>query len=281
MSSLEPELSGEERALIAFFDDVAQPTFTDPKFRNGELTEKEGGEKVGELDIAVQEAFLKMTKRRFPSHAIVSEEQAYVWPPKTPNCLVFDPLDGTHNEAVGLGTFGCMLTAISNRKLAATVILVPWQEEVCGDGLYLAIRGQGAWQRVRGIWKKLRVSKVDRLDQSFAFFEGPPQFTGASNEFRRLWDAVRRKRNNMSCAISFTRLAGSNNQKLSAELCLAMVNTKPVYNIHGILMTEEAGGKVTGVYGQPWSFANFANLIFSNGLVHEAALRCLSGNMPI
>ncbi len=281
MSSLEPELSGEERALIAFFDDVAQPTFTDPKFRNGELTEKEGGEKVGELDIAVQEAFLKMTKRRFPSHAIVSEEQAYVWPPKTPNCLVFDPLDGTHNEAVGLGTFGCMLTEARDRKLATTIILIPWQEEVCGDGLYLAIRGRGSWQRVRGAWKKLHVSDVDRLDKSFAFFEGPTQVAEASNEVLRLRKAVRRYRNNPSCAVSFAHLAGSSNQKLSAELCLAMGNVKPVDNLHGILMVEEAGGKVTGINGEPWSFANFVNLLFSNGRVHEAALRCLSGNTPI
>lgn len=205
----------------------------------------------------------------FPDHGIYGEEgtrermeQEYRW--------YVDPLDGTTNFAHGVPQF-CVSMGLEKRNaglghgapaagddgsIVAGVIYDPMRDE-----LYCAERGRGAWLNDR----PMHVSKTPELAESLVATGFPS---------RKRHDSP-----NIHFYHEFTLRSHGVRRAGSAALDLAYVacgryegfwefNLNPWDTAAGILLVEEAGGKLTDFSGGPFQLDS-REVLASNGLIHD------------
>ncbi len=205
----------------------------------------------------------------WPNHDILGEEQGlndqgseYRW--------YIDPLDGTTNFAHGYPVF-CVSIGLEHRGLErqrssgnpgrriAAVIYDPTRDE-----LFTAEQGRGAW--LNG--ETIHVSKTATLKESLLGTGFPSH--------------KRHKNPNIYFYHQITLLTHGVRRAGSAALDLCNVasgrydgfwefNLNPWDTAAGVLIVEEAGGKVTRFDGSPFEL-NSSETVASNGLLHEALL---------
>ena len=219
--------------------------------------------KGDEVDLVTQadkrsERFIveRLTKY-FPDHAIAAEEgtghesasaSEYRWH--------VDPLDGTTNFAHGYPFF-CVSIALAQRDtLLAAAVFNPFYNE-----LFTAARGEGA--TFNG--KKIHVSKVATLSTSLLCTGFPVRNRKASPNLQYYGD--------------FTQHSHGVRRDGSAALDLAAVaagrfdafwefNLQKWDTAAGVLLVEEAGGKVSDFAGNPYQLGGPV-ILATNGLIHE------------
>lgn len=200
----------------------------------------------------------------FPEHGIYGEEGtrerldgAYRW--------YVDPLDGTTNFAHGFPQF-CVSMGLEHRPegtrpdedgtLVAGVIYDPMRDE-----LFSAERGRGAV--VNG--KPARVSRVPELAEALLATGFPSRKRHQSPNIHFYHEFTLRSHG--------VRRAGSAALDLAYVACGRMeafweFNLNPWDTAAGILLVEEAGGRVTDFAGRHYRLAS-DEILASNGLVHE------------
>ena len=220
---------------------------------------------VTEADIAAERLIVERIRSYHPRHAILTEESGdvislgdagsgYKW--------VIDPLDGTTNYAHGYPVF-CVSVALEHEgRIVLGVVYDPTRDE-----LFAAERGGGATLNGRS----LRVSETDELN-------GALLCTGFPYDVRDRGDFARHFRN-------FIMRAQSVRRDGAAALDLAYVaagrfdafyeeGLRPWDVAAGVLLVEEAGGRVTHYDGSPFHIYT-PPIAASNGLIHEAMLEVL------
>jgi myo-inositol-1(or 4)-monophosphatase len=214
---------------------------------------------VTQADRRSEALIVSRLERYFPEHAVAAEEgtgrdtaSEYRWH--------VDPLDGTTNFAHGYPCF-CVSMALARKKeLLLGVIYNPIYNE-----LFTAARGEGA--TFNG--KKIYCSRIDALNRSLLCTGFPNHNRQANPNFHFYWD--------------FTLRSHGVRRDGSAALDLAFVamgryesfwefGLNPWDVAAGIVLVEEAGGKITDMQGQPYSLGGPA-LLASNGLIHEEMVR--------
>jgi len=203
----------------------------------------------------------------FPEHGIFGEEGTrerlggeFRW--------YVDPLDGTTNFAHGFPQF-CVSLGLEQRPqgsrpdqdgtLVAAVIYDPMRDE-----LFTAERGRGA--RLNG--KPMRVSRTPELAEALVATGFPS----------------RKRHDNLNIHFyqEFTLRSHGVRRAGSAALDLAYVASgrmdafwefklNPWDTAAGILLVEEAGGRVTDFSGGPFRLDS-REILASNGLIHEELL---------
>jgi len=215
---------------------------------------------VTEVDVACERMFRQMIADRFPDHQVVAEELGGNEPVRASHCWIFDPLDGTNNYAHGLPIFCSSLALEINGEVAVGAVYDPSRKE-----LFTATRGGGAF--LNGA--PMRVSGLDTLVDSLlvtGFSYGVHErrkslvdlfeaFLGEAQAVRRLGSAALDL-----CYVAAGRFEGFWEQHL-----------KPWDTAAGSLLVQEAGGRVTGLDGDPFDVRN-GHLVASNGAVHDAML---------
>ena len=211
---------------------------------------------VTEVDKACEALIVDGLKEAFPAHNILAEEDDY--PESTSACKwIIDPLDGTTNFAHGYPWFCVSIALEIQGQVQVGVVYHPMMDE-----LFTAIRGQGAYCNGR----RLQVSgrhplKGCLLATGFPYDRTP----GNENNFANFF--------HFQLAARGVRRAGA------AALDLASVaagrldgywecKLKPWDVAAGVLLVEEAGGRVSDHQGEPYSIYNH-RILASNGLVHE------------
>jgi myo-inositol-1(or 4)-monophosphatase len=214
-------------------------------------------------DLEVQRTVMEAIAREFPGDRFVGEEEGYSDMPLDPNvrAWVLDPIDGTHNFVRDmLGAFGVSLAFAEGGKLRAGGIAFP----VVGK-TYLAVEGQGA--TCNG--KKIGVSDI--TDMAAAKIECDFSKTNYRDTMLTMCDAIYRKagqvRMHGSAVVSLCSVAGGD-----AEAYIAAGLS--VWDFAaGVLIVEEAGGRVTRLDGAPvYPFENRKGMLLSNGVMHEELL---------
>ncbi|HEV2883978.1 MAG TPA: inositol monophosphatase family protein [Pyrinomonadaceae bacterium] len=222
---------------------------------------------VTEADLASEKLIIERIKSHYPRHAILAEESGAtegieVVAGKTDWKWIIDPLDGTTNYSHGYPCF-CVSIALERAgQIEIGVIYDPTRDE-----LFAAERGQGATLNDR----PMRVSKVDDLNNAMLVTGFPydvrerPNFTRDFAKFTLAAQAVRR---DGSASLDLAYLAcgrfdGFWEEGLNAWDIAA-----------GILLIEEAGGRVTDFKGQALDIYN-PMVLASNGLVHGAMMQVL------
>ena len=254
-------LKAQQHAILSLF------------LSQGEMLRKEKGY-VGELDMHLHNCLLKFLFGLL-DYPVFSEESADPSSPPLSSRIwnqswIIDPLDGSDNSGMGLFNFGVMILLVENGDVVFCGIYLPMREQALWDGFYFAIRGRGAWQNTPQGRRQLYVSHNGDMAKANIFLEGESKKLPQSPFVCKIRQSTR-NRNGMSCALSFTLLASGLRAPIPVDAVISYKN-EPWDNLPGVLLAEEAGGKVTDFYGRPWSPENCNSLVFSNSLLHDKLL---------
>lgn len=227
-------------------------------FHRGVKTEYKGVgtvDVVTEADRASEKLIVESLRAEFPSHGIVGEEGARSQ--SSGECLWYvDPLDGTTNFAHGFPVFCVSLGLARNNEVIAGVVYDPTRNE-----LFAAERGSGA--TLNG--ERIHVSKIKTVGESL-LGTGFPSKKRHLNPNIHFYHQLTLKSHGL-------RRAGS------AALDLACVASGRYdgyweFNLNawdtsaGVVLVQEAGGKLTHVDGSRFDVAMSRDLLATNGLIH-------------
>jgi myo-inositol-1(or 4)-monophosphatase len=223
-----------------------------------DIQQKAGQEKnlVTEIDKRSEEIIIGIIKKHYPQHDILAEESGATKNQKSDYKWVIDPLDGTTNFTHGFPVF-CVSIALEYRgKIVLGVIYDPNFNE-----LFTAEKGKGAC--LNG--KKMRVSKIDSLNRSLLVTGFPYNITENPNHaiehfinFLMKSQAVRRMG---SAAIDLAYVAAGRYEGFWET------DLHPWDVAAGVLLVEEAGGKISDFTDKPFSIYE-KEILASNRLVH-------------
>ena len=222
---------------------------------------------VTAADRASEALIRERISQQFPSHDVLGEEQGlndtgsdYRW--------YVDPLDGTTNFAHGYPVFGVSMAlehrvlehqALDQERRIAGVVFDPTRDE-----LFTAERGKGA--HLNG--KPIRVSRASELKECL-LATGFPSHKRHQNPNIHFYHQITLRTHGV-------RRAGSAALDLCNVACGRFdgfweFNLNPWDTAAGVLIVEEAGGKVSRFDGSPFELDSRETLA-SNGLVHDALL---------
>ena len=195
-------------------------------------------------------------KKNWPTHDVLGEEQGLVDTGSDYRWYV-DPLDGTTNFAHGFPIF-CVSMALEHRgKRIAGVVYDPTRDE-----LFAAEQGSGAYMNQQ----RIQVSKTSTLAECLVA-TGFPSHKRHKNPNIYFYHQITLRTHGV-------RRAGS----AALDLCCVAsgrfdgfweFNLNPWDTAAGVLIVEEAGGKVTDFRGGPFQL-NSRETLASNGQVHGA-----------
>jgi len=209
---------------------------------------------VTEADRTSEKLILERIRKQWPSHDVIGEEGARVETGGDYRWYV-DPLDGTTNFAHGFPVFCVSLGLAFQGNRKAAVVYDPTRDE-----LFAAERGKGAV--LNG--EKIEVSKTPKLRQSLVATGFPSH--------------KRHKNPNIYFYHQLTLRSHGVRRAGSAALDLAYVAAGRLdgfweFNLNawdtaaGILVVEEAGGKVSGFHGEELVITD-RDVVASNPLIH-------------
>jgi myo-inositol-1(or 4)-monophosphatase len=214
---------------------------------------------VTEADRASEALITRRIRERWPQHNILGEEGTrteqgsdYRW--------YVDPLDGTTNFAHGFPVFCVSLGLEHKDERVAAAVFDPTRDE-----MFTAARGEGAFLNGRPI----HVSSVSNLAECLVS-TGFPSHKRHKNPNIFFYHQITLKTHGV-------RRAGSAALDLCDVACGRFdgfweFNLNPWDTAAGVLIVEEAGGRVSRFDGQPFRIDSRETLA-SNGLVHDALLR--------
>ena len=229
---------------------ILREGFAHPK----KITYKGEVDLVTESDRRSEELVVARLKRHFPDHGIVAEEGSGA-AARTKYCWHVDPLDGTTNFAHGYPCFAVSIGLVEDAKPIVGVVFNP-----VADEMFTAVRGKGAFLND----KRIHVSRVEKLAQSLVATGFPTHLRKKSSNMEYYWQFTLRTHG--------VRRDGS----ASLDLCAVACGRFEAYwefglsswdTAAGVLLVEEAGGKVTDLAGGPYPLGG-PSLISSNGLIH-------------
>jgi myo-inositol-1(or 4)-monophosphatase len=230
--------------------------------------EKKGAiDLVTAIDREIEREFRALIAARFPDHVVLGEEFEAAGDRETASryCWVFDPVDGTTNYAHGLPIFCSSLALEIDGVPMVGAVYDPSRRE-----LFTAERGQGAW--LNGA--PLRVSRASSLIDAllctgfpYSVQQDPSTLVGLFSDFLTVSRAVRRLGSAAIdlCYVAAGRLDGFWEQKLN-----------PWDTAAGALIVEEAGGRVTGLAGEPYRSRD-GHIVASNGRIHDEMVSTITG----
>jgi myo-inositol-1(or 4)-monophosphatase len=232
-------------------------------FRQGPAIHKKGRiDLVTKADLEVEAMFRRLITDRLPGHVVLGEETVATQAELAPTRFrwIIDPVDGTTTFAHGL-QFYCVSIALEiDGRIELGVVY-----DASADELFTAERGEGAWCN----GERLHVSSVGALVDAL-FCTGFP-YSVREDRRRQLYlfaafldeaQAVRRLGSAALdlCYVAAGRLDGYWEEKIHPWDIAA-----------GALIVQEAGGRATGLAGEPFD-AFAGHVMVSNGHLHEAML---------
>jgi myo-inositol-1(or 4)-monophosphatase len=235
------------------------------KFRSGVRIDKKGAiDLVTEVDLEVERMFRALIAERFPDHDVLAEEfggaatgSRHRW--------VFDPLDGTTNYAHGLPIFCSSLALEIDGVAVVGAVFDPTRQE-----LFTAERGVAAWLNGEPLSVTSTSSVIEALLVTgfpYTVQQSPERYLAVFGAFITRARAVRRLG---SAAIDLCYVAAGRMDGFWEE------SLQPWDTLAGALIVEEAGGRVTGIDGEPWAAGN-GHILASNGVIHDEMLAIVKG----
>ncbi len=237
------------------------------RFFNGEfkITNKDGiNNPVTEADHAAEKAIFDVIKADFPNHFILSEEAGeikmdsdYKW--------IIDPIDGTINFSNGIPICCVSIGLEHDGKIVMGAVYNPLMDE-----FYFAQKGFGASLND----KKISVNKNSNLLKSCLVTGFPYTYLDSENSPLQVFERFIRK------GIAVRRLGSA-----ALDLCWTAAGRFDGFYEHslkawdsaaGVIILEEAGGKVTGFDGKAHSVYQ-PDILATNGVVHDEMLAIVNG----
>lgn len=238
-------------------------TYVENRERAGHIKTKGRADYVTQVDTDIQQFLSRELGRRFPDIQFLGEEEG-LHEMSADTYWILDPIDGTTNlihdyqhSVVSLGLF-------EKGKITLGIVYDPFREDV-----YYAQRGQGSF--LNGM--PMHVSEAETLSETIISVGTSPYDRELAEEnfrrMKRVFDKAQDIRRTGTAALDLAYAACGRTGGFF-EPCL-----RPWDFAAGMLLVEEAGGKVTDFAGKPLSFLKKGSVVASNGKVHEELLGLL------
>lgn len=226
---------------------------------------KGGYSPVTEFDISINNMVIEAVHKYYPDHGVLAEElsslsknQDYIW--------VCDPIDGTipFSHGIPISTFSLALVKNGNPILG--VIYDPFM-----DRLFFAEKGSGATLNNQTI----------KVSDSINFQEDVIAFEAWSRAKFDLLPVITDLSNHDIKAMILCSIAYGNMMVACGEFVATIF---PGIHAHDIAATkiivEEAGGKVTDLFGKEQRYDQVINgAIVSNGVCHDKLLEFITNHL--
>lgn len=224
------------------------------KLKNSQISVKSKNDFVTELDKKSEKVVISTIQKYFPDHGIQAEESGVT---SGKNILwIIDPLDGTSNYIHQFPLFSVSIGILKNNQPLAGVVYDPLHRE-----MFTAIKNKGAF--LNG--KKISVSSVNRLTDAL-------MTTGIPFKARDRFDEYMKSFRAISLGSAGMRRGGSAALDLAYVACGRLdgfweIDLSPWDIAAGVLLVEEAGGRVTDLWGKHDYFKN-GDVLTSNRYIH-------------
>ncbi len=227
------------------------------------------GDLVTQADKASEAKILQILQRSLPDHAILTEESGQFGDQGNAYSWAIDPLDGTTNYAHQYPAFAVSIGLMIHGVPQVGVVFDPSHNQ-----LFQAVTGGGATCNQTPI----RVSQTPRLNQSLLV-------TGFAYDRRETPD------NNYAEFCYLTHLTQGVRRSGSASIDLVHVASgrldgywerglSPWDIVAGIVIVQEAGGRVTAYDGTPIDIRS-GRILATNGLIHQELSQTLGLVKPL
>ena len=232
-----------------------------------EVRKKGPADLVAQADLASQAAIRRTVLGAFPGHCLLGEETTPEQPVpvfsggnRAEYRWIVDPLDGTTNFVHGVPHYSVSLALERNGDLLVGAVYDPLLEEC-----FTAAAGQGAWLNGRPI----HTSQVAQLSDALAAAGFPPNVKRDAPDLLLFLE--------MACRCQAIRRTGSS----ALNLCYLAAGRFDLYwsystNIWdvaaGVLILQEAGGRITSPVGGDFSLEEAHFLAAANRGLHAQLL---------
>jgi len=217
---------------------------------------------VTEYDLRSEKYITGEIARVFPHHSILAEESgetqkqsSYLW--------IIDPLDGTTNFAHDYPAFCVSIGLEVDGEMVLGAVYDPVHDE-----LFHAVRGKGAFCNKR----RIQVSSQNKLNRSLLGTGFPYDIAESKldnlDNFARMYKVAQGIRRGGSAALDLCYLACGRFDGFW-ELKL-----HPWDSAAGLVIVQEAGGKVTDFHGKKY-LIYAQELLASNGKIHRQMQKIL------
>ena len=229
------------------------------------ITNKDGiNNPVTEADHASEKAIMAVIRAHFPDHFILSEEAGamkqdsdYKW--------IIDPIDGTINFANAIPICCVSIGVEYKGELIMGAVYNPFMQE-----MFFAERGKGATFNGQPI----RVSSKADLAKSCLVTGFPYTYLDSPNGPLQVFERFIRR------GIAVRRLGSA-----ALDLCWTAMGRfdgfyehrlQPWDSAAGVLILEEAGGKISGFNGEAYTIYQ-PDILATNGVIHQEMLNVVQG----
>ena len=221
---------------------------------------------VTEVDFHVQEYLSGQLARLYPEIQFMGEEKDNRELDLDGALWILDPVDGTTNLIHQYRQSSVSLGLAVGRQVVAGIVYNPYSEE-----LFSAKKGEGAFCNGQA----MHVSAAESLAESLVEFGTSPYyheyadwtFDKAREIFLRCQDI----RRTGSAALDIAYVAAGRSEAFYEK------RLSPWDYAAGLLLVQEAGGRVTDFKGNPLDPTGPSELLATNGRVHEEIRGILSG----
>ncbi|MBI2888883.1 MAG: inositol monophosphatase [Candidatus Liptonbacteria bacterium] len=218
-----------------------------------------------ETDLKINQLVIDAVKREFPGHSIIAEEGSdfsdkseYVW--------VCDPVDGTIPFSHGIPTCVFSLALVRKGESILGVIYDPFL-----DRMFFAEKGEGA--TLNGV--KISVSRATSLQNALV---GLVWWKSDKTNLSKV-DKIISDRG--ATLIDVKSIVYMDMLVANGEFVATLFpGTKPYDTAAGKIIIEEAGGKVTDLFGNEQRYdRDIKGHITSNGILHEELVNIVKANL--
>lgn len=226
------------------------------------------GDLVTEADQKSETAIVEILRRHLPQHQILAEESGHIGDHPSDYLWAIDPLDGTTNYAHNYPISAVSLGLLFKGTPVVGVVYNPIRDE-----LFRAAKGLGATLNRRFIG----VSTTEDLSKSLLV-------TGFAYDRRETPDTNYPEFCYLTHITQGVRRSGSASLDLAAVACGRLDGywergIQPWDMAGGIVILEEAGGKVTAYDGSPLVMES-GRILATNGRIHDSLSQALHNVLP-
>lgn len=229
------------------------------KLKENQIHSKAKNDFVTELDKRSEELVISTIRKKFPAHSFYAEESGHtkagqaVW--------IIDPLDGTSNYIHQIPLFAVSIAVHEEGRLQAGVILDPLHQEY-----FTARQSQGAYLNKKKMWVSRTAKLQDSLIATGIPFRARNRFEEYIESLKQISLSSGGMRRGGSAAIDLAYVASGRFDGFW-EIDLA-----PWDIAAGALLIQEAGGKMTDVWGDS-DFMKNCDVLGSNPWIYQEILQ--------
>lgn len=214
-------------------------------------------------DTAINDLIIARVKATYPGHAVLGEEASFGTKEESEYMWIVDPVDGTIPFSHGVPTFAFSLALTHKGESIVGVVNDP----VMGRLLW-AEKGKGAF--LNG--DPLKVSTSRTIAHTVINVDGPQNKEFPVGNLPALINEQKGRITKFSCLVYGGMMVALG--EYSAAVCTGWMP----WDIAALkVIVEEAGGKVTSLYGEEQLYnQDIKGALISNGLVHGEVLNLIN-----